>query len=827
MCNWAGHRKPARVGCTNLSKVFAVRQLTLLVLLVSLTAACGSNTNTENEPARCGDATRDEGEGCDDGNDVDIDGCRNDCTVPVCGDGILDNDEACDDANGVDEDACRNDCSLPDCGDGVLDPLEECDEGAENGDEPDAPCRANCRAARCGDGIVDAALAEVCDDGNRTAGDGCAPDCMSREVCGNGVVDTGEECDDGNFLSNDGCASDCVREAPRWRQVVLTDKAPIGDVLGQVFDANRGQLIRFTHRGTYVLEPRGWRFATSDSPIHGYAGSACVNDVGNGTVVCYVWDRAAQHATTRIWDGVEWTTPDSTNAPPPRVTGSLAYDPVRERVILWGGFSGDPTLGLSETYYDDTWEWDGEAWTAITTATRPGAYMGELTYDPVRGETILVAQQAVEGPVDETWVYDGTDWTQTEVDVSTVDHDWQAEYWNGREYATTSPAVPPSPPPRPYGSAAYFPPTGEMMLVGGGTNDGIAPRATAAQPFETWLYGSEGWSAGPASPLGLRPGLAYDPSRDQMLLLGGGTHLWDGTTWTESVSNFAVDANASVAWDANLGAIVQVGGKDGLFVFGGPGDPAPPTFIEGMRKWTGSAWEALDVPDLPQERWLAHAVWDAAKDRVALVGGIGIPRNTCCEVLEQTWWFDGAAWSPGMSQTPQGRIWDTVTYDPHRGTILGFGGHRQVTNPLGVWSHAIFEWRENDGWTFLSGDGPAMEFPAAAFHALLRRTIAYGAQGETWEFGFGPVREQCTTGLDGDDDGLAGCDDPDCWGYCNPECPPGATCPADAARCGDGVCNEALESARICPQDCESTPVCGDFLCFDGETPASCPGDCG
>ncbi|MCA9612885.1 MAG: DUF4215 domain-containing protein, partial [Myxococcales bacterium] len=36
----------------------------------------------------------------------------------------------------------------------------------------------------CGDEFVD--LDEVCDDGNRTSGDGCAADCQSDETCGNG-----------------------------------------------------------------------------------------------------------------------------------------------------------------------------------------------------------------------------------------------------------------------------------------------------------------------------------------------------------------------------------------------------------------------------------------------------------------------------------------------------------------------------------------------------------------------------------------------------------------------------------------------------------------
>ncbi|MCB9617643.1 MAG: hypothetical protein H6722_34850, partial [Sandaracinus sp.] len=55
----------------------------------------------------------------------------------------------------------------------------------------------------CGDEFVD--LDEVCDDGNRTSGDGCAADCQSDETCGNGVRDVGEACD-----SESVCTTECT-----------------------------------------------------------------------------------------------------------------------------------------------------------------------------------------------------------------------------------------------------------------------------------------------------------------------------------------------------------------------------------------------------------------------------------------------------------------------------------------------------------------------------------------------------------------------------------------------------------------------------------------
>ncbi len=74
----------------------------------------------------------------------------------------------------------------------------------------------------CGNGIVEAG--ENCDDGNLTNGDGCSSTCTVQvgfsctgnpsvcfTVCGDGVVAVGiEQCDDGNITNGDGCTSTCT-----------------------------------------------------------------------------------------------------------------------------------------------------------------------------------------------------------------------------------------------------------------------------------------------------------------------------------------------------------------------------------------------------------------------------------------------------------------------------------------------------------------------------------------------------------------------------------------------------------------------------------------
>ena len=109
----------------------------------------------------CGDGDVDDGETCDDGNDIDDDDCRNDCTASECGDGIVDDGEDCDDGDDDDTDECRNDCTAPECGDGIVDDGEDCDDGDDRRHRR-VPKRLH--APECGDGIVD--NGEDCDDGD-------------------------------------------------------------------------------------------------------------------------------------------------------------------------------------------------------------------------------------------------------------------------------------------------------------------------------------------------------------------------------------------------------------------------------------------------------------------------------------------------------------------------------------------------------------------------------------------------------------------------------------------------------------------------------------
>ncbi len=68
----------------------------------------------------------------------------------------------------------------------------------------------NTAAPVCGNDIIE--TGEECDDGNTIDGDGCSAICEDEPLCGDGTLDTGEECDDGNTIDGDGCSAICEDE---------------------------------------------------------------------------------------------------------------------------------------------------------------------------------------------------------------------------------------------------------------------------------------------------------------------------------------------------------------------------------------------------------------------------------------------------------------------------------------------------------------------------------------------------------------------------------------------------------------------------------------
>ena len=90
----------------------------------------------------------------------------------------------------------------------------------------------------CGNGVVNAG--EECDDGNASNADSCTNAC-STPVCGNGIVEGTEQCDDDNETNGDGCSSTCA-----WETLTCTGDAYEdggGSCAGRNLSTYRGNIV--------------------------------------------------------------------------------------------------------------------------------------------------------------------------------------------------------------------------------------------------------------------------------------------------------------------------------------------------------------------------------------------------------------------------------------------------------------------------------------------------------------------------------------------------------------------------------------------------------
>lgn len=105
----------------------------------------------------------------------------------------------------------------------------------------------------------------------------------------------------------------------------------------------------------------------------------------------------------------EWSQHPNVAAPVGRRQAAMGTDPIRKRIILFGG-RNDTTL------YDATWSWDGTDWARLNPPQSPPARVdGVLLFDPVREELVLSGRVGANGKVfDDQWSFDGTTWKRRE-----------------------------------------------------------------------------------------------------------------------------------------------------------------------------------------------------------------------------------------------------------------------------------------------------------------------------------------------------------------------------------------------------------------------------
>lgn len=256
--------------------------------------------------------------------------------------------------------------------------------------------------------------------------------------------------------------------------------------------------------------------------------------------------------------------------PAVRFGHAMAYDRNRGRTVLFGGRTVSGTVFL-----DDTWEWDGTAWTYFTPAVKPTRRMNHtMAFDPVSGRVLLFGGIQLGGPVvGDTWAWDGAGWTQL------------------------APATPPAA--RQQAAMAEDTVRGRVVLFGGQNGGALS---------DTLEWDGFDWSiaAAPLAPAGaVLPAMARGPLGRHVVLFGGqtGAGVTLAETWwfghVPAVVPFGAGCGVPpVALDAANGSAPYVG-QDFVTEIA----PVPPgaicfQSIGGSSQWAGTTPLPIDLTPL-------------------------------------------------------------------------------------------------------------------------------------------------------------------------------------------------------------------------------------
>jgi hypothetical protein len=178
------------------------------------------------------------------------------------------------------------------------------------------------------------------------------------------------------------------------------------------FGGNNGSGVLYND--TWTWDGTTWTTLPLASPPTARFGAAIAYDEARHTVVIFGGQRAGSVILAETW---EWDTNTTSwvnralAGPSARLYASMTYDSIRHVCVLFGG------LGPSNALYNDTWEYDGVAWTQRTPSPSnvvPSArYSGAMAFDSIRGVTTLLGGDVFSGSVSHSiWEWNGSGWRQ-------------------------------------------------------------------------------------------------------------------------------------------------------------------------------------------------------------------------------------------------------------------------------------------------------------------------------------------------------------------------------------------------------------------------------
>lgn len=243
----------------------------------------------------------------------------------------------------------------------------------------------------------------------------------------------------------------------------------------------------FSRTDLWRLDEGTWtRISADNAPTNcSYPAGAFDPDRSRLVIVC-------ENSSVYEYDGTRWHTfTGLTTQPDSRRWSSLAYDPVRKQMVLFGGY-------VFPSYENDTWLWNGSRWTRAERRNLPdGRALATMFWDPASSRILMyggIGRRSNDDRIKrygDMWTFDGTRWTQ--ITPSTL-------------------------PSERYGAATVWDPERERIVMFGGKN------ADEQYINEHWEWNGSNWNRVeiPSAPESrMNHGMTWDPVRGAIVLYGG------------------------------------------------------------------------------------------------------------------------------------------------------------------------------------------------------------------------------------------------------------------------------------------------------------------
>ncbi|MBL8724651.1 MAG: hypothetical protein JNK49_11425 [Planctomycetes bacterium] len=377
------------------------------------------------------------------------------------------------------------------------------------------------------------------------------------------------------------------------------------------------------------------------------------------------------------WDGAAWSLRAMPNSPQANYEQSMVYDSLRQVIVLL-----DATLR--------PWEYDGTTWTPRpSTGTPPLRSFYGLAFDRARGRTVLFGgQTASYQHLNDTWEWDGLAWSQPT--------------------PALSPAV------RKGAAMAFDPVRQRVMLYGGGESYPWPSQGTDYQ--DHWEWDGTAWTLRAATtPMGTLQAyrLQTHSGLGRVLLFTLATwnaanspHWeWNGTAWVQATSPTGTGRFSATAYDPQRNRIVAFGSYVLRSLANIPG-------MTGVWEWDATNWQRIGSgqPPRPVPRYGHGFAYLPSTQTCVLFGGSDAGLYT------DTWEWNGTTWTerqPAVS--PPGRYTTHMATHASRNEIVLFGGQGLGGAGLGdtwVWNGTTWSQRT-----------PAFAPPARYGHGMAGDTL--------------------------------------------------------------------------------------------------------